>query len=359
MNIYDLFEDGILNLPLERNTKQFRPFVNELFTDFISKIDSLQLSTFFPEKDKDKIKTLVDGLKECINLYFDGRPMDAYQSLIKSFDESTVAFSFLSKNNNLGKRNLYRLRVHDENAGYRFNKNELFHIPFDKRNLIKTQRFSIPGYPCLYLANSIYVAWEEMRRPELTKLHSVRLATQRKIKYLDLSNTFYQKKFDRTNLDESNLLLHLTAWPLIAACSIKVPDSDAAFKPEYVIPQMVLQWVKNEKKHQAIKFSSTHIDQNRTQTSGEFFNLVLPVITDCDDGYCPDIQKMFRSTEVLSWQLYQASTGGPNSGNWGISHKINDDVKGIEFINGLVTPYEQSSLAALEHQLNNMKLTRF
>lgn len=359
MIIYDLFEDGILNLPLERNDKQFRPFINELFTNFVSKVDSLTLSTFYPDEDKDRIKALVEGIKDCINLYLDGSPMEAYQRLIKSFDESNITITFLSKDNDLDKRSLYRLRVYDKNTGYRLSKNELFHIPFNLRNLIKTQRFSIPGYPCLYLANSIYVAWEEMRRPELTKLLSVRFQTQRKIKYLDLSNTVYQKNYDRTNMDEQSLLFHLTAWPLIAACSVKVPDSDAAFKPEYIIPQMVLQWVKNEKRHEAIKFSSTHIDQNRTQTTGEFFNLVMPVITDCDYGHCIEIKKIFTSTEVLSWQLYHASSGGPNSQNWGVSHSINDDVKDIEFISGVLTPYEHSSLAALEHQLNNMALTNF
>jgi hypothetical protein len=358
MSINDLFEDGILNLPLERNG-DFRPFIKKLFSDFITKVDSLQLSTFFPDKDKDKIKILVKGIQQCIDTYLDGRPTKAYQRLVKSFNDSGVAIEILLKDNDLGKRSLYRLRIQDKNGGYRLNKDELFHIPFHKRDLIKTQRFSIPGYPCLYLANSIYVAWEEMRRPELTKLHSVRLQTQRNIKYLDLCNTFYQKNFDRTNMDEPALLRHLLAWPLIAVCSVKVPDSDAAFKPEYIIPQMVLQWVKNEKKHEAIRFSSTHIDQNRTQTFGEFFNLVMPVITDSDNGHCPEIQKIFTSTEVLSWQLYQASSGGPNGTNWGVSHSINDDVKGIEFISGVLTPYEQSSLASLEHQLNSMILTRF
>lgn len=359
MTIYDLFEDGILNLPLERNAIQFRPYIKDLFAQFTTKVDSLQLSSFYPVGDKDKIKTLVDGIKDCIDLYYDGRPMESYQRLVKSFDESAITIPLLSKNIDLGKRNFYRLRIQDKNGGYRLNKKELFHIPFDKRNLIKTQRFSIPGYPCLYLANSIYVAWEEMRRPELTKLHSVRLRTRKKIKCLDLTNTFYQKNFDRTNMDEQTLLGQLFTWPLIAVCSVKVPDSDAAFKPEYIIPQMILQWVKNEKIHQAIKFSSTHIDQNNTKTSGEFFNLVIPVISECDNGHCTEIQQMFTSTEVLSWQLYQASSGGPNAGNWGVSVKVNPEVNGIEFISGVITPYEHSSLAALEHQLNNMKMRRF
>lgn len=106
MSINDLFEDGILNLPLERGKDQFRPFINKLFADFITKVDSLQLSTFFPDKDKDKIKVLVTGIQQCIDMYFDGRPMEAYQRLVKSFNDSGVAIEILLKDNDLGKRSL-------------------------------------------------------------------------------------------------------------------------------------------------------------------------------------------------------------------------------------------------------------
>lgn len=359
MTIHELFQDGILNLPLEPNNEPFRIFLKKLFQDFKIKIDGLDLSTLVPEKDKRVIEKLVLGIESCIDTYYDGHPMEAYEILSNSFRESKPVMEFLTKNKDLGKTNLYRLRIEDKNAGYHISKDELFHIPFHKRHLVKTQRFSIPGYPCFYLANSIYVAWEEMRRPQLTKLYSMRLKTQRKIKYLDLSTDIYQKNFDSSSLDEYSLLRHLQSWPLFAACSVKVKETDAAFKPEYIIPQMVLQWVRNEKQHQAIKFSSTHIDQNKSKTTGLFYNLVIPVITNCDDGFCKEIQKMFKSTEVVSWQLFQASTGGPNSTTFGTNDKINHDVDEIELIKGHAMPYERTSLAALEHQLNQMHLEEF
>ncbi|WP_293880615.1 MULTISPECIES: hypothetical protein [unclassified Sphingobacterium] len=64
--------------------------------------------------------------------------------------------------------NLFRLRVINQN--YPLSKEDLFHIPFDKRSLVSTQRFSISGLPSLYLANSIYVAWEEMKRPSMNEV---------------------------------------------------------------------------------------------------------------------------------------------------------------------------------------------
>ena len=40
-----------------------------------------------------------------------------------------------------------------------FNRKDMLHIPFNKRELVKTQRFSISGVPCLYLGATSYVCW--------------------------------------------------------------------------------------------------------------------------------------------------------------------------------------------------------
>ena len=61
--------------------------------------------------------------------------------------------------------NFYRVRQLP--SIYEVEAKELFHIPISKRGIVKTQRYSIPGYPCLYLGKSIYGCWEEMRRPPM------------------------------------------------------------------------------------------------------------------------------------------------------------------------------------------------
>jgi hypothetical protein len=50
------------------------------------------------------------------------------------------------------------------------------------------------------------------------------------------------------------VVAHAVCWPLIAACSIKVKNPGANFKPEYVVPQLILQWITDE----------TRIDQDFT-----------------------------------------------------------------------------------------------
>lgn len=46
-----------------------------------------------------------------------------------------------------------------------FSSEDMLHIPFNKRHIVKSERFSIPGLPCLYLGNSSYACWVEMGCP--------------------------------------------------------------------------------------------------------------------------------------------------------------------------------------------------
>ena len=43
---------------------------------------------------------------------------------------------------------------------------EMFHIKYELRGKVQTQRCSFPGLPCLYLGCSSYVCWLELNRPQ-------------------------------------------------------------------------------------------------------------------------------------------------------------------------------------------------
>lgn len=44
---------------------------------------------------------------------------------------------------------MYKCR--ENNRLFHFTKDEMFHIPYDKRHLVGNQRYSLSGLPCLYL----------------------------------------------------------------------------------------------------------------------------------------------------------------------------------------------------------------
>ena len=48
---------------------------------------------------------------------------------------------------------LFRMRYSDQH--YLFDKNEMLHIPYNFRTRISNQRYSISGFPCLYLGSSL------------------------------------------------------------------------------------------------------------------------------------------------------------------------------------------------------------
>ena len=61
---------------------------------------------------------------------------------------------------------LYRTRNTDKELTA---PEKLFHAPFELRNSVGTARFSILGFPGLYLTRNLYTAWEESRQSDVFK----------------------------------------------------------------------------------------------------------------------------------------------------------------------------------------------
>lgn len=78
----------------------------------------------------------------------------------------------------------YRARVFKTNG--RKSYTEMFHIPLDKRGIVETQRYSAPGYPCLYLGSSINACWEELRKPRFDDMMVSLFVVNEKFPVLDL-----------------------------------------------------------------------------------------------------------------------------------------------------------------------------
>ena len=112
---------------------------------------------------------LVSEIKAKLDAYYDGKPYKAYHSLEDGLLSDLKDFyEVLNIRNFWPRENFYRIRIHKENFPIAIDN--FFHIPFEKRGLVKTQRFSIPGFPSLYLGSSIYLCWEELNRPNICLL---------------------------------------------------------------------------------------------------------------------------------------------------------------------------------------------
>lgn len=356
MKVDDLLLDSIVKLPKKQTDYNFRKYLFGILDEYLIKLKNLDysgLTSVLPDQDVLRTENLIRGIKGSIDYYLDGKPSNAYDELNKAFDGSSI-FSYLITQNTTLDSNFYRLRASEGN--YSLQQGELFHIPFHKRVNVSTQRYSIPGFPCLYLANSIYVAWEELGRQPVEKLQAARLINKSDFKYLDLVTDIYTGRPEyvtKKTLDEKWHALLI--WPLIAACSIKVFNRSAAFKPEYIIPQLLLQIVRNKGYLHGIRFSSTHIDLNTSLSTGDFHNYAVPVTKDKDMDYCDSLTKIFEITEVVPWQLLEVfSKANKGGATYGGTHPERTNIKSIELIRGRVLQYHFSPFGNLERVLDGL-----
>lgn len=328
--------------------KDFIKNLDEIFGDYQQELKTIDLPKGIDKKELQKVVKLVcKTIIRVVELSYDGRPYQAYKELGEFIGNSQFSGYWTAKLIPVGTH-FYRMRI--EAPEKRLERKELFHIPYEERGKVSSQRYSIPGYPCLYLSNGIYTAWEELGRKNPDRIHAVRLMNTRDLNIMDLSNT-------RLDIHQSNpiqLSLDLLMWPFVIASSVKVSNPEDTFKPEYIIPQLLLQWIRMNHKVDGIRFSSTHVNPTE-ERDGVFTNLVIPVVENGLEGYCQKLAGMFNMSNVLSWQSLQISTGAANfSYTYRENEEINSEIKRIEMIKGRSLPYSFSPLAQLERTLKTL-----
>lgn len=128
------------------------------------------------------------------------------------------------------------------------NRRDMLHIPFNKRGLITTQRFSMSGVPCLYLSTTSLGCWLELNMPqlELFQISSYKIPDDLKILNMCISQYTINGSICGGNVDESEYkatcaLIEL--FPLVCATSFQVLEMNRDFKSEYIIPQLLMQAV--------------------------------------------------------------------------------------------------------------------
>lgn len=327
-------------LPIVFNNGSFRENLSRFLNDYLYKIKDVCDSSLF-----EKIELIVRGILNCIDEQYKGKPKNAYDALAKFMNEAKVS-ELLEKSSIIySNTNLFRTRLDESSC--KFERKDLFHIPFELRGKIRTQRFSIPGFPCLYLSNSVYLNWEELQQPDFDKMHCCRLENIKNLSLLDMTYNFDESS---NNVDD-----YLILYPLKAACAIKVYNINDHFKSEYIISQLLMQWI-NKRRLDGIKYSSTHIKKSESIHNNTFYNLVIPVKNIEKKGYCSELKSLFKCTEVVSYYRRSIAWNSSNlSGQSTISSNVNVCVSSIELFKGVNQNYHETIFGVIEHTLNDMK----
>lgn len=310
-DLLKIIED--IEIPYKFSNGSFKSNFKELFNNLIKRINKLEDKQSFYygsenkfiniEEIKSKYKHLISNLILSLEYYFEG---NIYKSQCKFkfaltgnlLNDSTSHFRLIHVKPGI---HWYRLRKNETNYFENFTKNEMFHVPFQLRNTITTKRYSIPGYPCLYLSSSTYLCWVELNKPDINKVTASRFKSKNGITLLNLSKPDLNKANSEEKLD------YFMIFPLLLACSIKVNNDFDIFKPEYIFPQFLLEYVKTENELDGIKYESTKLNNDLIEHL-EHYNIVMPVKKTENEGYCNELLNYFEISIPIDFQILDIAT---------------------------------------------------
>ena len=238
-------------------------------------------------RDVDALSHLVqEVLSDCFRNYHD----DAYQKLKQFFEADECFYLNMLPRLEIKSAPLYRIRT---GSFDKTNDGEIFHIPFEKRHLVASQRYSVPGYPILYLAGSFFTAWCEMDKPDLIGLSYAGFQFKEAEYFIDLSYPYRL-----TELWEWYSLFVM--YPLLMACMVRVKNPSAPFKPEYLMPQMMTKLVREHGSlFRGIVYMSNKIPESASLESFSSRNFaVLTHNNICLKGHDKDLAERMRMTDI-------------------------------------------------------------
>ncbi len=321
-----LLKDKVLKLPFVADeSTSYRDKVEQYLDLYKKKIIELKsddpLSLWLKSKVReiDKIQKI---LLRSVDLYLSGSAGKAYAEIEKLMKLEVLKNHLPSLSLDLFKYNaaqhgcksLYRVRKSESHLSSR---EEIFHVPFNNRHLIKPQRYSIAGLPCLYLGSSLYVCWQEMGKPNLSELFISRFNSNEYSKQFNVLNfAFSLESLQLINLEfvlnPKKITLEtskafLIFWPIVLSCSFTAQFPGSNFIVEYIIPNLITQWIGYSKSElHGITYLSTKTEQLRNNDIG--INYVFPpkIRKGITSKFCSELNQMFEWSNPISWQLLDA-----------------------------------------------------
>ncbi|MDR1895317.1 MAG: hypothetical protein LBR10_00820 [Prevotellaceae bacterium] len=310
MNIDELYEEINKLLPVVRDSDDFIDDLKKALNKYSALLKSLD-STYLCSIDINRIESLVESIKRCIKYYYEGLHSAAFSEINMQLSGDGEKLKGLLDTINLYTIQkdvyLYRGRIFDDNRAKTYK--DMFHIPLEERGVVQTQRYSFPGYPCLYIGCSIQACWEELKRPKFDNLMISGFKATRNIPLFDLRIPS-QEDYEERKL--GNTLLRL---PLIISCSIKVKNEKDNYKPEYIIPQLLTESIIsiNRKRREidwnlddfvlGVIYTSVYFNDDLKYQSNISGNIAIPVLdVSQSKGSCNILAECFCITNPTCYE---------------------------------------------------------
>lgn len=316
------------NLPVRWEGRNFERAISDLLDEYIN-----ELLLFDGDKDNeyynnvevniDEICLISDLLKRCICEYHRGFPSNAFDTMKKIMDilikRPLKVYQKSGALEPLETDRLYLFRLRGISDTARHTRKDLFHVPSSARSMISTCRYSIAGYPSLYLTTSIELGKEEIGGTNnnllVSRFKLIRSQQELNIRVLELGirpQDFFNEGREYNDADVRTKDIrdinfkskdfrasYLLWYPLIAACSFIRANKKSPFSSEYIIPQLLMQWIRKQVGRNELMgiryFSCASI---RAAELG--FDYVFPVNnTKYGEGYCSVLRDSFLLTNPV------------------------------------------------------------
>lgn len=168
----NLWEDEKLFLPIRWDGYDFLQTLNGLFDYYIKKLDLLPNNGYDVRVDSKVVKRACGYLSKAVAHYLNGFPSKAYSSFksamnifmdkpLKIYQKSAIEQFEDRRNHHNTDDSLKLFRVTAVGDNKPYGRERVFHTPYNLRSKVSTNRYSIAGYPSLYLGTSLELCCEE------------------------------------------------------------------------------------------------------------------------------------------------------------------------------------------------------
>lgn len=328
MKIEEFLKSQVIEFPSDQTEKTYLDTIKTRFAQYRDAITSLEPSPIGDQIKSlsGKINKLCTSLEKSVELHLSGNTYESYIEFKKGIScidsDFRLWYSKQIESNYDVLKKLYKIRVEEKPLS---DKKEMFHIPFNLRHLVKTQRYSIPGLPCLYFGSSSYISWKEMGKPSLDNVYISRFEPNQKITILDLGKDHRAIeqmitvlvfdghldpliKLQSLNIADKSTKL-IISWfalfPLLVATSIRRKHPGTDFCDAYILSQHLMQFIRNEpgRDIDGIRYVSTRFQGEIENSFIKPHCWAFPVKTSKDKGHCPELTNLFNNTEIQSWKF--------------------------------------------------------
>lgn len=337
----DILRDEKLYLPIRWDGNNFPETLDVLFNYYMKKLENVTDENGYyishVRANRHDIKRVCRLIKKAVEHYLNGFPSKSYETFnramkilmvnpLKVYQKSAIEHFEKSESRYDDELKLFRVTYVADNIPYE--RKRVFHTPYNMRSKVSTCRYSIAGYPSLYLGTSLQLCCEEIHLnpyknfalASAFRLERTTEYTNTNIRVIELgvkpqdflglepTNEITRRTIHADLLKDENVKSAYLLWyPLIAACSFIRTNKNDPFAAEYIIPQLLMQWVRNEmsslpKDEYDQLIGIRYFSCASIKSSNMGFNYVFPTSgqqKSAELPYCSVLAKTFQFTKPV------------------------------------------------------------